>query len=223
MRQRAAGRLREVAEPEQAIVPADTRRQAGEVFAYSYLGPMFLNGDSRLLKVYEVVGSAHSSRSEALFASRRTGFVGREEELALLLEAWRKAKGGEGRLLLISGEPGIGKSRLVSALDEALAEEPHVSWRYFCSALRQDSSLHPVIARWEQEAGFAAGDSDETRREKLEALLATENLAREDFALIASILSVPAGDRCPAGPGLSNRWYAHGCARNRNRSRFPSA
>ena len=88
-----------------------------------------------------------------------TPLVGRDEELDTLLRAWQRAKSGEGRLVLLTGEPGIGKSRLLAALEDALAADPHASLRYFCSPLHQDSTLHPIVARWEQEAGFARGYS----------------------------------------------------------------
>ena len=193
-----ARRLCEMAERGQALVAAGTRQQAGELFTYSYLGPIFPNSGGGPLQVWEVVGpSAHSSRSEALFAARKSDLIGRDEELSRLLDEWSKAKAGNGRLLLVCGEAGIGKSRLVSALEERLAEESHASWRYFCSALHRYSSFHPVIARWKQEAGFTQRDSDKTRLEKLEALLAPENLASADFALIAALLSVPLGENYP--------------------------
>ena len=192
-----ARRLCEMAERGQAILEAETRRQAGELFAYSYLGPVLIDGAGPS-QVYEVKGpSAHSSRSEALFTAGKSELIGRDEELSRLLDEWCKAKAGNGRLFLVCGEAGIGKSRLVSALEERLAQASHASWRYFCSALHRDSSFHPVIARWKQEAGFTQGDSDKTQLEKLEALLAPENLASADFALIAALLSVPLGEDYP--------------------------
>jgi class 3 adenylate cyclase/predicted ATPase len=193
-----AGRLRELAKPGQAIVAADTRRRAGELFTYRDLGLISSGGGAGPVQAWEALGpSALASGSEAILAGRLTRMVGREEELALLLQAWRQAKSGEGRLVLLSGEPGIGKSRLLAALEEALGDEPHVSIRYFCSPLHQDSALHPIVARWEQDAGFARGESDEARLGKLEALFASASISPEDVALIATLLSVPTGGRYP--------------------------
>ena len=112
-----------------------------------------------------------ASRSEALHVSTLTPFVGREEELGLLSRAWQQAKSGDGRVVLLSGEPGIGKSRLLAALEERLGTETHQSLHYFCSPLHQDSALHPVIARWEQEAGFVRSDTAEQRLAELESYL----------------------------------------------------
>ena len=108
--------------------------------------------------------------------ARSMPLVGRDEELDLLMRRWRQAKAGEGRVVLISGEPGIGKSRLLAALEEQLAAEPHTSLRYFCSPHHQDSPLYPIAARMEQEAGFVRGDSAAERLAKLEAVLAPPHL-----------------------------------------------
>ena len=99
------------------------------------------------------------SRFEALHASGLTELVGREEELELLLRRWSKAKGGEGQVVLLSGEAGIGKSRLTAALMERLEGEPHTRLRYFCSPQHTDSALYPVIGQMERAAGLAHGDT----------------------------------------------------------------
>lgn len=188
-----AARLSALAAPGQVAAAADTRRLAGGLFAYREVAP----------RAWQVLGAtAASSRSEALYAQAVTPLVGREEELSLLLRAWHRAKSGDGRLILLSGEPGIGKSRLLAALEEALAGELHSTLRYFCSPLHQDAPLHPVIARWQQEAGFASGDSAAARLRKLEAILVPANLPREDVAEVAALLSVPTGGRYPE-PDLS--------------------
>ena len=98
--------------------------------------------------------------------------VGREEELELLLRRWSKAKSGEGQVVLLSGEPGIGKSRLTAALLERLATEPHTRLRYFCSPQHTDSALYPIISQMERAAGFAHDDTAEAKLDKLDALLA---------------------------------------------------
>ena len=128
--------------------------------------------------------------------------VGREEELELLLRRWRQARRGEGRVVLLSGEPGIGKSRLLAALQERLAGEPHVALRYFCSPHRQDSALHPIIAQLERAAGFGRDDPPPARLAKLDALLAPTSPPAEDVALLAELLSIPGRDRHPA-PALT--------------------
>ncbi len=191
-----AVRLQHLAEPGQVMIAASTRRLAGELFAYRRLVPLAVKGVAGPVQEWEVLSaSTLGSRSEALYVAAVTPLVGREDELNTLLRAWQQAKSGEGRLVLLSGEPGIGKSRLLAALDEELAAEPHVSLRYFCSPLHQDSVLHPIVARWEQEAGFSRGDSPELRRHKLEAIVAPADLPPEDVALIAAMLSVPTNDR----------------------------
>ena len=190
-----AGRLQDLAEPGQVFVAAGTRRLAGDLFAYRDLGRLIVRGVGPV-PAWQVLGrSALGSRSEALHATAVTPLVGREEELHALLRAWQQAKSGEGRLVLVAGEPGIGKSRLLAALEERLANEPHAGLRYFCSPLHQESTLHPIVARWEQDAGFARGDSPEARLRKLEEAVASTELSPEDFALIAAMLSVPTGDR----------------------------
>jgi DNA-binding response OmpR family regulator/tetratricopeptide (TPR) repeat protein len=191
-----ATRLQLFGKAGQVIITPSTRRLAGDLFAYRDLGPLEGTGVADPLPAFQVLGpSALGSRSEALYATAVTPLVGRAEELNTLLRAWQQAKSGEGRLVLLCGEPGIGKSRLLAALEEELAVESHASLHYFCSPLRQDSALHPIVARWEKEAGFSHGDTTEERLHKLEAIVAPVGLPSEDVALIAAMLSVSIGGR----------------------------
>ena len=138
------------------------------------------------------------SRFEALHASGLTELVGREEELELLLRRWSKAKTGEGQVVLLSGEAGIGKSRLTAALMERLESEPHTRLRYFCSPQHTDSALYPVIGQMERAAGLAHGDTAQSKLDKLDALLAQTSTSAQDASLFADMLSLPNDGRYPA-------------------------
>jgi predicted ATPase len=131
------------------------------------------------------------SRFEALHASGLTALVGREEELELLLRRWSKAKTGEGQVVLLSGEAGIGKSRLTAALLETIATEPHTRLRYFCSPQHTDSALYPIIGQMERAAGLAHDDPLKTKLDKLDAVLAQTSTPKQDAALMADMLSLP--------------------------------
>jgi predicted ATPase len=137
------------------------------------------------------------SRFDALHATGLTELVGREEELELLLRRWSKAKTGEGQVVLLSGEPGIGKSRLTAALLERLAAEPHTRLRYFCSPQHTDSALYPISNHMKRAAGFAHDDTAQAKLDKLDGLLAQSVTPREDAALIAEMLSLPNDGRYP--------------------------
>ena len=142
--------------------------------------------------------SAVESRFEALHASGLTALVGREEELELLLRRWSKAKTGEGQVVLLSGEPGIGKSRLTAALLEGLAGEPHTRLRYFCSPQHTDSAFYPIISQMERAAGFVHDDIPQARLDKLDMMLAQTSTSKQDVALFAEMLSLPNDGRYPA-------------------------
>ena len=130
-----------------------------------------------------------------------TPLIGRDEEFELLLRRWRQAKEGEGQLVLLSGEPGIGKSRLIAALEERLRGEPHDNLRYFCSPHHQDSALYPIITRWEQDLSFARGDTPQEKLHKLEAALApSRDITRGRRADRRS--AVGAGGRSLSGAGF---------------------
>jgi predicted ATPase len=139
-----------------------------------------------------------ASRFEALHASGQTDLVGREEDSELLLRRWSRAKTGEGQVVLLSGEAGIGKSRLTAALLERLATEPHTRLRYFCSPQHTDSALFPIIGQMQRAAGLAHDDAPRTRLDKLDALLTQTSTSTEDAALIAEMLSLSNDGRYPA-------------------------
>jgi predicted ATPase len=143
-----------------------------------------------------------ASRFEALRGATLTPLVGRDEEMDLLLCRWARAKAGDCQVVLVSGEPGIGKSRLTAALAERLLAEPHLRLRYFCSPYHQDSALFPFIDQLGRASGFGREDLLAVRLEKLEALLALAAPPDEDVALIADLLSLPASERHPL-PNLS--------------------
>ncbi|MDR3531162.1 MAG: adenylate/guanylate cyclase domain-containing protein [Rhodopila sp.] len=194
-----ASRLQALAQPDTVVVAEATRAQLGRMFELEDLGLATLKGFDKPVRAWRVLGKTEAaSRSEAVYATALSPLVGRDEELGLLLRLWRQAKAGDGRVVLLSGEPGIGKSRLLAALEERLAGEPRVSLRYFCSPHHQDSPLYPVIARLEREAGFIGGDTATDRLAKLEAVLAPTSPPPDDIALLAAMLSIPTDGRCPA-------------------------
>ncbi len=166
-----AARLQALAAPNTLVIAEATRRQIGGLFELADLGRQALAGFAELQPVWRVIGeSGLLSRFEAL-RSGETPLVGRDEEVELLIRRWQQAKSGEGRVVLISGEPGIGKSRLTAALSEHIGTEPHIRLRYFCSPHHQDSALYPFIAQLERAAGFGRDDTVETKLGKLRELL----------------------------------------------------
>ena len=186
-----AARLQALAQPGTLVIAEGTRRQIGGLFELEDLGPQPLAGFAEPQRAWRVVGeSSVVSRFEAL-RSEATPLVGRDEELELLLRRWQQAKAGEGRVVLVSGEPGIGKSRLSAALSQAIENEPYTRLRYFCSPYHQDSALYPFIAQLERAAGFARDDAAVQKLGKLTALLTPAAPDDDEFALIAELLSLP--------------------------------
>jgi class 3 adenylate cyclase len=191
-----AARLQALAEPGAVVISASTRQLTGGLFAYRNLGTVSLKGFGDSVPAWEVTGlGATESRFEALRATT-TPLVGRDEEIELLIRRWEQAKSGDGQVVLICGEPGIGKSRIAETILERISSEPHTRMRYFCSPHHQDSALYPSIAQLERAAGFRREDTDAPRLEKLEAVLAqgTNDLS-EAVPLLADLLSIPTGDR----------------------------
>ena len=193
-----AARLQGVAEPNSVVIAESTRKLVGNLFELEDLGAKDLKGIAGPVRAWAALRQASvEGRFEALHATGLTELVGREEELELLLRRWSKAKSGEGQVVLLSGEPGIGKSRLTAALLERLAAEPHTRLRYFCSPQHTDSALYPIISQMERAAGFAHDDTSQAKLDKLDALLAQSSTPRQDAALLAEMLSLPNNGRYP--------------------------
>ncbi len=198
-----AARLQALAEPDTVVIAAGTRRLVGDLFEYRDLGAVEVKGIAAPVPAWQVLRpSVVASRFEALRGSALTPLVGRDEEIDLLLRRWARAKAGDGQVVLISGEPGLGKSRITAALEERLHAEPHLRLRYFCSPYHQDSALFPFIDQLGRAAGFARDDPPAAKLEKLEALLARAAPPDEDVAFLADLLSLPASERHPL-PNLS--------------------
>jgi class 3 adenylate cyclase/predicted ATPase len=186
-----AARLQGLATPGALVIADSTRRQIGALFELEDLGPQALAGFAELQPAWRVIGeSGMLSRFEAL-RSGTTPLVGRDEELDLLLRRWQQAKAGEGRVVLISGEPGIGKSRLTAALSQAIEDEPHIRLRYFCSPHHQDSALYPFITELDRAAGYTRDDTAEEKLGKLRELLASGARGDDEIELLAELLSLP--------------------------------
>ena len=194
-----AARLQSVAEPNSVVIAESTRKLVGNLFELEDLGAKDLKGIAGPVQAWAALrGSSAEGRFEAFHASGLTELVGREEELDLLLRRWSKAKTGEGQVVLLSGEPGIGKSRLTASLLERLASEPHTRLRYFCSPQHTDSAFYPIINQMERAAGLAHDDTREARLDKLDALFAQTSTTKQDATLFSEMLLIPNDGRYPA-------------------------
>jgi len=186
-----AARLQTLAQPDTLVIAESTRRQIGALFEVEDLGAQTLAGFAEPQRAWRVLcESGVVSRFEAL-RSEAAPLVGRDEELELLLRRWRQAVAGEGRVVLLSGEPGIGKSRLTAEILQRIEGEPHSRLRYFCSPHRQDSALYPFIVQLERAAGFARDDTAEARIGKLREVIAPATRGAEEIELLAELLSLP--------------------------------
>src|SRR5215469_9179888 len=185
-----AARLQALAEPDAVVIAESTRRLIGGLFELADLGPQSLSGFAEPQRAWRVLSENRAlGRFEAL-RSGATPLIGREEEIELLLRRWTKAKHGEGQVVLLAGEAGIGKSRLAAALMERVAGEPHTRLQYFCSPQHTDSALYPIIGQMERAAGLAHDDAPGAKLDKLDALFAQSATSPEDSRLLAEMLSL---------------------------------
>jgi predicted ATPase len=190
--------LQSLAKPGSVVISESTKTIAGPQFEYHDLGKVDVKGFARPIAAWQVAGkTAVTTRSHALQSSNLLPLVGRDEEMELILSRWKRARSGEGQVVLLSGEAGIGKSRLTVALLERLAREPHIRLRCFCSPQHTDSTLYPVIGEMQRAAHFAHDDSQRVKMDKLDALLAQSATPPEDAALFAEMLSLPSDGRYP--------------------------
>ena len=194
-----AARVQGLAQADGIVIAASTRQLVGGAFELEDTGSHSLKGIVEPVQAWSVTGiGSTEGRFEAARGASLTPLVGRDAEIALVLERWQRAKAGEGQAVMLSGEPGIGKSRLAHGLLERLGDEPHIRLRYQCSPYYINTALYPVIKHLERAAGFATDDGDETRLDRMEAMLA---LGTDDVAAVASLvaplLSLPA-DRYPS-------------------------
>ncbi|WP_245330429.1 adenylate/guanylate cyclase domain-containing protein [Bradyrhizobium sp. AS23.2] len=194
-----AARLQSLAEPGVVVVADSTRLLLGDLFTFLSLGDREVKGISKPIAVWAVKGAtASESRFEAVRTARSIGFVGRKAEIEFVLSRQQLAWQGQGQVVLISGEAGIGKSRLVATLVESLALGSYCRVRYQCSPYHTNSALHPFIAQLERAAGITSQDTPGQTLDKLEAMLAlgTRQVATAT-PLIAALLSIPTDERYP--------------------------
>src|SRR5271165_2176696 len=194
-----AARLQGLADPGGVVLSSATRRLIGDRFRLKDLGRHAIKGLAEPVEAYAALCVSESeSRFDAAQSARLTGFVGREAESAELIARQRRAWAGEGQTVLISGEAGIGKSRLSAWLAEQVADTAHARLRYQCSPYHRDSALHPFALQFERAAGIAAQEPPEVKLDKLERALGLASERRnENVPLIASMLSIPLGKRYP--------------------------
>jgi class 3 adenylate cyclase len=193
-----AARLQEIAAPNTVVIEESTRKLVGSFFELESLGGKDFKGIPRSVQTWTTLrASTVESRFEALHPTGLTTLIGREKELELLVRLWSTAKSGEGQVMLLSGEAGIGKSRLTAALSESIAGKPHTRLRYFCSPQHTDSAFYPIIGQMERAAGLLHDDTPQQKLDKLDALLAQTSTSIQDTALIAEMLSLPNDGRYP--------------------------
>ena len=194
-----AARLQGVAEPNSVVISPSTRRLVGGLFELEDIGLHELRGIREPVQAWRVLGESRAkSRYAALRGSAVAPLVGRDEELGLLISRWERAKAGEGQVVLLAGEAGIGKSRITEKLIEAISAAPHTLIRHYCSPFYVDSAFYPVTVQLERAAGIQTNDTVEEKLDKLETLLCVAPSEVAEVApLIAALLSIPIEDRYP--------------------------
>jgi class 3 adenylate cyclase/tetratricopeptide (TPR) repeat protein len=191
-----AARLQALAEPGAVLICQNTHRLTGELFHCRYLGPLTLKGWTEPVPAWQVLETTGvESGSEVIHRSKLPPLYGREEEIELLLRRWRHASLGEGRVVVLTGEAGLGKSHIARAFNERLQDEPHVTLRYFCSAHHTNSALYPFTSQIERAAGFERGDSPIEKLSKLNNLIAQSTADPEHAAVLANLLALPVSDQ----------------------------
>jgi class 3 adenylate cyclase/tetratricopeptide (TPR) repeat protein len=186
-----AARLQALAEPNTVLVSSSTHHLAGGVFEYKNLGPRAIKGFDDPVQAWQVVGT--SSVENRFEAKRKAGIsrlVGREEESDFLQRCWQQSKAGNGRVVMLTGEAGIGKSRIRRALQEQLATEQHILLDYYCSPYHQDSALHPIIDQIHRGAGLSRSDTQDEKLVKLERVLSGLNVGPAEVDLVAEVISL---------------------------------
>ncbi len=190
-----AARLQDLAQPGSVIVSPGTKQLLGGMFELTDLGAHTLKGLAKPVNAWQVLRESQvEGRFNALHTTGLTAMVGRGSELGLLLDRWQSARNGDGQVVLLSGEPGIGKSRLTQAFRERLLEEPHVRLSYHCSPYHTNSTLHPVIDQLRRAADIRANDLPDQNLDRLEELLGGAN---DIVPVLASLCSVQIGNRYP--------------------------
>ena len=188
-----AARLQALAEPGTVLICPQTRRLTGGHFNYRDLGSVALKGWAQAVSVWQVTGTRDvESRFAAMHESNLPPLFGREEEIELLLRRWRHATEGEGHVVLLTGEPGIGKSHVALSLEERLQSEAHTTLRYFCSPHHTNSALFPFTGQLERAAGFERSDSPAGKLSKLDALISRSTPDAGHVAVLANFFSLPA-------------------------------
>jgi class 3 adenylate cyclase/predicted ATPase len=202
-----AARLQALAEPDTVVIAESTRRLIGDLFECRDLDAVEVKGIAGPVRAWQALRpSVVESRFEALRGASLSPLIGRDEEIEQLLRRWAHAKGGDGQVVLVSGEPGIGKSRLTAALTERLHTEPHTTLRHFCSPHHRDSPFHPFIAQLERAAGLEREDTPQAKLDKLETLLSQSSQDPAKTApFLADLLAVPSDSRYPPLPSEPKR------------------
>jgi class 3 adenylate cyclase/predicted ATPase/ABC-type transport system involved in cytochrome c biogenesis ATPase subunit len=195
-----AARLQALAQPNQLIIDPVTKRLVGHEFEFGDLGAVSLKGFDTPVQAWQVLSTRLSaSRFESYRASHLTNFVGREQELSLLLGRWREAVGGEGQVMLLCGEAGIGKSRMTRSFCDRLADERCQTIQFQCSPYHTNTALYPAINFLRQAAGLASQDSAQAQLEKLDAMARESGIENQDtVSLLADLLSIRGDHRYPA-------------------------